>query len=172
MPKRKQRIDRNLQRVFQSCNFTMPKRKQSPKRRRFASEFCCNFTMPKRKLYLFCGLISMLLSCNFTMPKRKLVKPQIGPRDNSVLQLYHAKAETRAISPLRPQRRHRCNFTMPKRKPKVLFKCISPAARLQLYHAKAETCPLPNCYLVFQVVATLPCQSGNKAQLRFQRAPA
>ena len=118
------------------------------------------------------------------MPKRKqccLFLVGIAPK---LLQLYHAKAETRPKISTNSGFRKRCNFTMPKRKPRKytpghnqyhrlqLYHAkaetfgsivwMDKVGQLQLYHAKAETRTLTLWHPQYwRQVATLPCQSGN-----------
>ena len=144
---------------------------------------CCNFTMPKRKLLPACHEVTDIRCCNFTMPKRKLLCALKHRVRMDMLQLYHAKAETRchrasettlmevATLPCQSGNRssysgprtspHGCNFTMPKRKLYFVPSARFPTGWLQLYHAKAETFEQGEVRFYDDWVATLPCQSGN-----------
>ena len=145
------------------CNFTMPKRKRGIDASLAKIEISCNFTMPKRKLLRQSGTGFGTKSCNFTMPKRKRRRAARG-RCKLRLQLYHAKAETHLIGEDDLFNLHSLQLYHAKAETHLigeddLFNLHS----LQLYHAKAET--LLGVVLVSQSlwVATLPCQSGNKA---------
>ena len=81
---------------YQGCNFTMPKRKPAYLGHNFFKRFGCNFTMPKRKQLLRNFLDVNLMVATLPCQSGNVFGVQEMLNHEKQLQLYHAKAETRA----------------------------------------------------------------------------
>ena len=152
---------------YRCCNFTMPKRKRRSGINRGGAFLRLQLYHAKAETHHKASVpFPTGLSCNFTMPKRKRCVVREIRRSRQRLQLYHAKAETVAILLLQG-RRYRLQLYHAKAETPVRHLMRIIMTMLQLYHAKAETYPSNCVSKQTTIVATLPCQSGNKVRLAY-----